>query len=244
MPKRGGSRGKKKQRLRDLSRIPLTREEAIKQFGELSKDREPIVTALLGQVLLENELDDLLRGRFSRKDNDTWKSLTEDRAPLGTFHNKIITAHAFGIIDDTIKNATNTVRNIRNAFAHSKIQIDFSHPLIIEEIQKIDLPKKQRSVLFRELSAARALAAQPSPGPQFAYAILCLIIGKQLGKKRLARNQAKYRRLSKKHRKTLAANMMGQQIGPTSNFLRALLGNQNDDPKFLDLLSSPPKPRQ
>jgi hypothetical protein len=122
------NRGKIKPKLRDLSNLVLTREEE-EALATAAVHANPTVTAIMGAVMVEHELEGLLRSRLSKKDDDTWSDLTLDNGPFGTFHKKINAAYALGIYDDTTKQNLNIVRNIRNAFAHSKKLIDFDHPL-------------------------------------------------------------------------------------------------------------------
>lgn len=94
------NRGKTKLKLRDLSRHRPTLEET-RQIVDALVDSPPIVTAVLGATLIEQELDDLLRARFSRRDDETWKDLTDEKGPLSTFNSKIVAGYAFGIYDQT-----------------------------------------------------------------------------------------------------------------------------------------------
>lgn len=105
------------------------------------------MTAIMGQCLLEIYLDELLRPHFARRDDDTWAVLTDDRGPLSTFHSKIVAAYAFGICNAAVKNVLHSVRQIRNAFAHSKKPITFSHQLVVKELADISLPTGKKTQL-------------------------------------------------------------------------------------------------
>lgn len=155
MPSR--NRGKSKQKLRDLSRIPPTKEERKAVQQELIENESPIATAILGATIVEMELETELRTRFSRKDDDTWKDLTADGGPLGTFNQKIVAAYGFRILDDVLRDGMDTVRHIRNAFAHSKRLIDFNHELVTRELRLVTLPKGKRSALYKQFLAVRTL---------------------------------------------------------------------------------------
>ena len=84
------NRGKKKIKARDLSRLPATNEEIEKLRGQLVSDNSPIVTAILGQALLENELDGHLRIQFKRRDDETWGRLNSDIGPFSSFHSLMV----------------------------------------------------------------------------------------------------------------------------------------------------------
>src|SRR3546814_18587191 len=90
-------------------------------------------------------LDELLTSHFSRRDEVTWGLLTGDGGPLGSFSNKILAAYAFGIITDVIKSNIETVRHIRNAFAHTMAPLTFSHAAIVTSLEKSTLPNAKRT---------------------------------------------------------------------------------------------------
>ena len=73
MPSR--NRGKPKLKLRDLSRKWPTDEETAALVEHFASNSTPIVTAILGAALLEYELERMLRPRFRRQDEDTWKQM-------------------------------------------------------------------------------------------------------------------------------------------------------------------------
>jgi hypothetical protein len=127
---------KRKPKLRDLSYAVPTGEEKRTLITSLVS-ASPISAAVMGAVLVEHELEGLIRKRFRRNDDDTWKDLLNDQGPLRSFHSKILTAYAFGIVDDTTRDNLDIVRQVRNAFAHAKTPLDFEHPLV----KKMRLPK-------------------------------------------------------------------------------------------------------
>ena len=235
------NRGKKKPNLHDLSRLRLTDEERDKLVEQFLKHpSSPIVTAILGQALLENELDQLLRAHFARRDDDTWAKLTDERGPLATFYSKIVAAHAFGICNSVIRDCINTVRQIRNAFAHSKKPLDFSNELIIRELQTVSLPVGKRTKLYKDLSEVREFAASSHSNAQRNFIILCMIILNQLLDKQSVRMKAKKHRLTKRlnrlsYRNQLAQALMNSPPGQPVNYLTAILENRTVDP-------SPPTP--
>jgi hypothetical protein len=81
-----------KPKLRDIARIIPTVEEAHKVLDVAEGTDSPIASAILGATLIERELETLLRDRLSKKDDNTWISLTSESGPFGTFSRKI----AFG----------------------------------------------------------------------------------------------------------------------------------------------------
>jgi hypothetical protein len=168
------NRGKKKQTLRDLSRVWPTAEEKNAVRNKLIElENPPIVTAILGAALLEYELEARLRKKFRRKDDDTWKALTEERGSLGSFDAKITTAYAFGLFDAVVRDGIHTVRRIRNAFAHTKKLVDFKHELVVKELATVTMPKSNRHRLHKYLSDVKGLKADKA---QQSFILLCLIL--------------------------------------------------------------------
>jgi hypothetical protein len=144
----------KKPSLRGLSRRRPTKEEsqaAAQAF--FATDSPPIVAAIFGQALIETELEGLLREKFRHKDENTWSELTGEKGPLSTFHSKIIAAYAFGLIDETTRKNLNIVREIRNAFAHSKRLIDFDDQAVLNTLAGVMVPigKSQRAQSLRRV---------------------------------------------------------------------------------------------
>jgi hypothetical protein len=122
--------------LRNLSRLPPEYDDIIALSEALSKEQQPITTAILGAVLVELHQERLLRFKLKHGDDETWKMLTADNGPLGSFHSKIAMGYALGIYDKDMRGDLNIVRNIRNAFAHSKKLIQFDHPAVVTELGK------------------------------------------------------------------------------------------------------------
>jgi hypothetical protein len=91
-------------KLRDYSRLPPSPEEADDTRKALQRiELHPIAVAILGAITAEHELDELLRRRFKRNDDETWKELVSDNGPFGSFYAKIIAGYAFSIYDDKIR---------------------------------------------------------------------------------------------------------------------------------------------
>jgi hypothetical protein len=157
---------KAKLKLRDLSRLqPEFQEARDVRSGVLHKKEHPIATAILGAVMVEYELETLLRSKFKRKDDETWAMLVADNGPLNSFYSKIVAGYALGIYDESMRDDLHIVRNIRNVFAHSKKPIQFDHPLIVKELGK-------RSQGFWDL----ANGVEPST----RYAVLCTWLSTKL----------------------------------------------------------------
>lgn len=162
------SRGKPKPSLRDLSRQIPTREQRT-ALAAAFDEGAPFVTAILGQALVEHELETLLRTRFKNKDETTWARLTGENGPLNTFSQKITAGHAFGFYDEITRSYLNTIKLIRNAFAHPKRLIDFDEELIAKELKNVALPKHKHGAQHKAIKAVRSQYIDPRE----AYILLC-----------------------------------------------------------------------
>ena len=147
-------------KVRDLSRKSPSLEEK-RALYETFREGPPIVTAILGQALIEIELETLLRTRFKRKDEREWARLTGENGPLGTFSAKIIAGHAFGLYDDSTLANMNIIRDIRNAFAHSKRPIDFNEEPIVDALKKSTLNSKKYSKYNKIINRVRSQSYKP-----------------------------------------------------------------------------------
>ncbi len=107
----------RKTKVGDLSRQTPSREE-IKAVRQAFTDGTPLTSAVLGQAIIEHELETILRKKFKKQDDETWLMITNDDGPLRTFAAKIDAGYAFGVYDNITMRNLDTIRQIRNAFAH------------------------------------------------------------------------------------------------------------------------------
>jgi len=185
------SRGRPKPKLRDLYYAEPTEAEKRAHIDALPT-AQPIVTAVLGAVVVEHELEVLIRRRLPRKDDDTWKSLLDEKGPLYSLNTKIEMGYALRLFDEVTKNNLHIVRNIRNVFAHAKKQIDFDHPLIQKEINKAKPPTVRYKKDFK------TFVANNVSGYRLAYASLCVLLCCELVSQQTRAIKEKTRRLKKK----------------------------------------------
>lgn len=105
---------------------------------------------------IEITLEDLIRRKLKRRDDETWELLTAQNGPLDTFSSKINLGYALGIYKDEVRENLHIIRTIRNAFAHSRKIIDFSHPLITAELRKVKLPKAKSNYMHKSLASFKS----------------------------------------------------------------------------------------
>jgi len=162
---RGGSKGRKKSLLRDLSHERLAPED-FDAFVKETMGGSDRACALVCCSFIENILKDLIETHM-RSD---WPSLTDAvfdgvTAPLRSFSSRITIAYAMDIIDNPTMAALNAIRNIRNVFAHSEKHRTFDHELIAKEVAIL---KKLKYII-------------PDADPRRRYIAACVLTGAALG---------------------------------------------------------------
>jgi hypothetical protein len=225
--------GKQNPKPRDPTKIAPSHEERA-AIEKAFFDGVPIVSAILGQALLEHELETRLRRKFKRKDDQTWDRLTGESGPLNTFAQKITAGYAFGFFDDITRKNLLTVKQIRNKFAHSKIIIDFSHPFIVNEIRHISQPEKKFKNRIRDLNHAREYLKVNDP--RNAFISLCMAIYIELmggSIKSMRMSTMNYDRRIKKLMKhnPLAAALFATREAGSLNAPQTPMGILPNDPK-------------
>lgn len=94
-----------------------------------------------GAVLMAASiLDEVLLSMIKSFLTETPESskLTEGfNAPLGTFSSRILAAYALGLIEKCEYQEVEAIRQIRNFFGHNWDGIDFEHPKVKGQIQKL-----------------------------------------------------------------------------------------------------------
>jgi hypothetical protein len=121
---------KKKASLHDLSReIPPIDE--VSALVTSLVDMEARAAALIMASILDNFLESAISACFVKLSSTKFNTLFRDRqAPFSSFSNKISVAHALGVYDDSTRAQLDSIRSIRNAFAHTMQPIDFDHPVV------------------------------------------------------------------------------------------------------------------
>jgi hypothetical protein len=186
------NRGQKKPKLRDLSRTQPSVDEEAALSRLLTEATNPITVAIVGAVLVEHQLETLLRERIPRGgDQETWDILTNDVGPLSTFHRKIELAYAFQLVNPALRQSLHAIRDVRNAFAHAKRPLEFDHELIVREVS---------GALFRQKERKDHFDTQPlSKGVMLAYVHLCFNVSNKLAVTQLRAWKARTRRMLKTH---------------------------------------------
>ena len=98
-------------------------------------------TAILGAVYLDEYLREYLESVLVEE-----KSLSDEivgpEKPLGSFSARIRMAYALGLLSKEVYKDLNTIRNVRNVFAHGLYEASFSHPDIKAHCQTLVTPRQ------------------------------------------------------------------------------------------------------
>lgn len=130
------SKGRKKPSLRDLSNVLVLDDHIQDIIHELDHQSDRGV-ALIAAALVDVALGRLMRCRLADYKDCGQLLFEKEGAPLSTFSNRIRVARGMGVIGAYTESHIDSIRRIRNQFAHSPLKIDFTNPLIAAEIGKL-----------------------------------------------------------------------------------------------------------
>ena len=163
MAKNRGAKQKQKQALQDLIRASITDEDIPsirKEFIE-GTDRS---AALIATAVVEGALTSALTARMCAFDppEEFYELFVGPQAPLGTLSARIKLGKALGLYGSQVLGWLDSIRKIRNVYAHAANSIPFSHPTIISELETLP-PSEihvQRSSILHDLDLSRMSAAR------------------------------------------------------------------------------------
>lgn len=167
------ARGRKKVSLQDLANELPSQDELNKYIGYVL-DESDRGAAIMAAALTERALEDKIRSRLVDPGDGTADSwFVGINAPFRTFSAKISLGRALGIYDQEWEDRLITIKNVRNAFAHRMIPLDFKHPTIVEECKHLPPdhrkgkePDTRRTFSLACLALAGALGMKSIGGPE------------------------------------------------------------------------------
>jgi hypothetical protein len=131
------NRGQKKPSLVGLSREPLSVDDKPAARAELLEGTDRS-SALVGCALVDSSLVSALTTHFVSMDETQFEELFYSRnAPLQSFSARIQVGRAIGIYGPRVGSMLDSLRKVRNVFAHSIKPLKFDHPLIEKECAKL-----------------------------------------------------------------------------------------------------------
>ncbi len=107
-----------------------TIEDIIRATNELMTDGHRGI-AVLGAALLEDLLRVGILYNMRTLSTAEQDKLFSGYGPLSSFSTKIQIAYAIGLIGPNVTHDLETIREIRNGFAHTALQVDFGSPEVI-----------------------------------------------------------------------------------------------------------------
>ena len=116
-----------------------TQEELFSAFHSVYREESPRSAALGAAAMLEVGLTSALVCRLWLPDDETYKEILGNQAPLGTFSNKIRMAEAMRVIGPVTRANLDRIREIRNAFAHTARNLTFETHAVAQICEKITL---------------------------------------------------------------------------------------------------------
>lgn len=123
MPRRSGAATAKARRpsIHDLSHAELTDEEMLGWQREMSGGTDR-ACVLVGAALLDQKLGECLVAhmRADLTTDEVAQLFSRENSPLSSLSSKTALAHSLEILDREQRDQLDTIRRIRNAFAHSK----------------------------------------------------------------------------------------------------------------------------
>lgn len=122
-----------------------TPEELASAMTELDQQTDR-GTAIIAAALLEHHLDEAIQARLTPLNSVLMDNLFGSRGSLGGFQAKIDMAFALGLYTKDAHRDLNTIRKIRNRFAHTPIALDF-HDM---ELKKLALSLMQGQMSERK----------------------------------------------------------------------------------------------
>jgi hypothetical protein len=159
-------------------------------------------------------LEELLRDRILRKDNDTWKDLTSENGPFYSFYQKLVFGYAMRLFNADFYGAMNLIRIIRNQFAHAKRKTDFGNDLILDELRKIKF-KRRRVTHYLKME-------DKNEAGRLAYAAVCFHLSAAL----VQTGNRSFLKKQKRVRAKTAASPLAQALARSLGIDNALLAPQ------------------
>jgi hypothetical protein len=130
---------RKRRTLHDLSKNPVTLSDIESAYNELEhgSDRS---AAIVGCAFVQHALCLRIISSLKCTDSEIVEKLYAPNGPLSTFFGQIQLANAMGLIDKKSWGSLETIRRVRNVFAHVMAGVTFSTPEIAAECLTLGIP--------------------------------------------------------------------------------------------------------
>lgn len=145
-PRNGEGEGMaKSKQLRELTRKAPSTFEEIEQIVDALRDFPDLSAAITGVALVETSLERVLTSRLRTLTKEEQERLFGTRGPLGTFDAKIQIGYAIGVLTKPLTEELDTIRQIRNVFAHSRYPLTFEDAVLADAVLAMKMGAAVRS---------------------------------------------------------------------------------------------------
>lgn len=127
--------------LRRLYRTPPTSDELRSILHGMLSESNDRTVVIVSSSLLDSALRDVLLRKFRQLDDEEIADLFDADSVLSTFSAKIKMAYALNICGPDIRDDLHCIREIRNAFAHSRIALSFDTTHVSNVCARLKFPK-------------------------------------------------------------------------------------------------------
>lgn len=158
--------------LREFTSKSPASKEAHRLFHELLNDPNDRAAGITAASYLESSLEGTLTYRLKKIGATMVDEIFRGDAPLGTFAAKIKFAFSIGLLGEKTRHDFNCIREIRNAFAHSKLQATFETPEVKSVCWQIGFP--------RWPSGTGAVKKEEKGAPRLQFAASCTLYNEML----------------------------------------------------------------
>ena len=117
-------------------------EEIAPIIGELVHEPSDRGAAVLGASLLDGALEAALLTKCRKLTESEQKDMFGPDAPLGSFSAKIRAGYALRLFGPLTRTELDAIREVRNAFAHTRRRIYFTTPEVAAVCKRIKLPDR------------------------------------------------------------------------------------------------------
>lgn len=135
----------KSKQLRELTRKAPSTFEEIEQIVDALRDFPDLSAAITGVALVETSLERVLTSRLRTLTKEEQERLFGTRGPLGTFDAKIQIGYAIGALTKPLTEELDTIRQIRNVFAHSRYPLTFEDAALADAVLAMKMGAAVRS---------------------------------------------------------------------------------------------------
>ena len=124
---------------------PPTMDELVRLLADIFEESDRSY-ALIMSAWLDDAVGEIIRAQFIEHSTSADELLTGD-APLATFSARTKIAYCLRLIDGRVKRDLDTIRSVRNEFAHQRDNISFSSPSVVSKCANFALITEIRSII-------------------------------------------------------------------------------------------------